>query len=219
MKSIKYIFQIGFLICFLSISNNLQAQWQLTADYGMSIDAATYSPIQESILFFNAFTFKYYTLADDSVFEPYPLDAIAGLPADWEKVDASCTWNDSTVLMFNKHNYVAMNLNTLAIEGNGLWEGLPAEWDRNLDAAVNWDGSNIFFFLGGEYVSFDLEKGSFSEVDLLINWEGWPAQWQDGFTSCLNVNDGSIYFFKEDSYITYDIKAGSFLEVLPVVAE
>lgn len=187
------------------------AQWLIPNELIDQVDASVYSANQESVLFFasDVLVFNSFFQAEQNA--PISIHEIPNFPDDWNYVDAAVAMEPTKLLLFKGHEYCEFDITTLSITSLSVWEGLPTEWQGQLDAVVEWDEGNYIFFLGHEYIVYDAVNGEYGELDLIVNWEGWPQEWEDGFSSALNIGDGFVYFFKENEFLAFDLLDSEFV--------
>lgn len=188
----------------------MQSQWLIPDLLVDQVDAAVYSANQESVLFFASDILVFNSFFQEEQNDPIDVKEIPNFPKDWDHIDAAVAMEPTNLLLFNGQKYCEFDLLTLSITSQNEWQGLPQEWEGQLDAVVEWDNDNFLFFLGHEYVVYDATKGEYGEIDLMINWEGWPSEWEDGFSAATNIGDGYIYFFRGNEFLAFDLNLGEF---------
>ena len=135
------------------------------------------------------------------------------LPVLRTRIDAAL-WRSShdVVYLFSGNKYVRVSRigsghdasYPRAIAGN--WPGLPASFQRGIDAAF-WRDSNgkIYLFKGSQYVrlnSVPLRMDPGYPRLIAGNWPGWPSTFTQGIDAALWRNsNGRIYFFKGNQYV------------------
>ena len=83
------------------------------------------------------------------------------------------------------------------------WEGLPADWASDIDAALMRDNGKIYLFKGNRYVRIgnDSTMDSGYPKSIASNWQGLPAAFNNGIDAALMRDNGKIYFFKGSQYV------------------
>ena len=96
----------------------------------------------------------------------------------------------------------------LSISGN--WPGLA---DQAPDAGVHLGFGKSYFFVGGQYVRYELGSNAAEgvEADYLPpntpfqTAQSWPGLGSDPLDAAVNWGTGKIYFFRGSQYLRYDI--------------
>lgn len=81
--------------------------------------------------------------------------------------------------------------------------GWPAQFHRNVDAAVNWGNGHIYIFKGPEYIGVDAKTYAMQPgypKRIADEW-AWPAAFQGGIDAAVNWGNGNVYIFKGGEYI------------------
>jgi hypothetical protein len=94
-----------------------------------------------------------------------------------------------------------------ATEISNNWPALPAEFQSNLDAIVNWGDGHAYFFKANRYLRYDIDADvvDVAATEISNNWPALPAEFQSGLQSIVHWGDGHVYFFKANRYLRYDI--------------
>ncbi|MCX7635727.1 MAG: hemopexin repeat-containing protein [Syntrophales bacterium] len=133
-----------------------------------------------------------------------------GLP--WTDFDAVLNWGGGIACFFKGGEFVRYDMRKDRAEPNKpmkineqSWPGLV--WTDGIDAAVNWGNGKIYFFKGGEYIRYDIQKNRADHgYPKPINPHTWPGLiWTDGIDDVVNWGNGKVYFFRGNEYIRYDI--------------
>jgi len=135
-----------------------------------------------------------------------------------QKIDAAVNYHNQQILFFQGSFYQSMDIKTGQLSGQWKpWPGLPANWNNQLDAIVNWAQNTFVFFKGLEFSIYDASKEQYVQQGNVSTWQGWPAHWNDGFNATLNI-DGIIYFFRGGEIIAFNQQTKKFTSASPVTA-
>jgi hypothetical protein len=191
-------------------------------DGANNIDAAFCDSKGEKYYFFKGIQYIRYYIKKREVDKGYP--KIISFPLRWKGLedfkdgagnfDSILKSNDSKKYYFFKGDeYIRYDIEKeKADKGypkkiNENWIGLNSfnRKSTKIDTViVNSDNTKYYFFMGDEYISYDIEK-NFADV-------GWPGlnSFKDGASNIDTVlisNDRKkAFFFKGNQYISYDIK-------------
>jgi hypothetical protein len=153
----------------------------------------------------------------------YPLPIAGNWPGMAEagfanKVDAAVKWWNGKVYFFLGSQYLRYDIRTdkvdpgypLPIAGN--WPGMAeAGFANKVDAAVKWWNGKVYFFLGSQYVRYDIGKDKVDPGYPLPIAGNWPGMAEAGFgnqiDAIVNWGNGKVYFFLGSQYVRYDIWA------------
>jgi hypothetical protein len=85
-----------------------------------------------------------------------------------------------------------------------------------IDAAIQWNNNIIYFFNGGMYLPYNIQK-DYAEYSYpaAITGSHWPGLWSSGCDAALNYGNGKACFFKGSRYIRFDIAVGKIDEGYP----
>jgi hypothetical protein len=172
--------------------------------------------------FFRDHDYLVYDIATDSVSDgPTSIYTISGFPQDWNSVYSAVNLGNGKVMMFFAKEYLSFDIASQSVDPGypkqilGNWTGWPTDWAFP-DAAANWGNGKIYFFRGGDYLSYDQVA---DQVDpgyprpIKGNWPGWPDNWAEE-RGGLRMGDGTVVFFEGTSnsenaeFIRYDISTG-----------
>ena len=116
------------------------------------------------------------------------------------------------VYFFSGDEYVRYDRGDDAVSDGPLsiadnWHGMAvAGFDSGIDAAINLQSGNVYFFQGDQYVRYNLgqDRVDFGPAAIGAQWPGLAAVGFDSdLDAALNWGDGTAYFFKGDSYVRY----------------
>lgn len=119
---------------------------------------------------------------------------------------------DRKVYIFRDDKYVRYDIDKnesdwseSSIAGN--WPGMPAEFAKGIDAAVNWGNGKVYFFSGDKYVRYDQWDDRVDRGPLPIkgNWKKMPESFTTGIDSAVNWGDGNVYLTKGPQYVRFNI--------------
>jgi len=97
----------------------------------------------------------------------------------------------------------------------GNWPGfVETGFDVGVDTAINWGNGKIYFFLGAEYIRYDVAADRVDPGYPLPIAGNWPGI-REAFSSwiglrvfaAINWGNGKAYFFNGSRYVRYDIAA------------
>jgi hypothetical protein len=115
---------------------------------------------------------------------------------------------------FKGARYLRYNLDTDLVDVGPddiarFWPRLPAEFQSNLDAVLNWGDGHAYFFKGPRYLRYDVDNDlvDVAPVEISANWPKLRNDFQAGVDAAVNWGDGFAYFFKGRLYCRYNIDA------------
>jgi hypothetical protein len=118
------------------------------------------------------------------------------------------------VYFFSGDEYVRYDRGDDAVSDGPLsigdnWHGMAeVEFDSGIDAAINLQRGNVYFFSEDQYVRYNLDQDQvdFGPAAIADHWPGMAAAGFDrDLDAGLNWGDGTAYFFKEDMYVRYNL--------------
>jgi hypothetical protein len=97
-----------------------------------------------------------------------------------------------------------------------FWPALPAEFQSDLDAAVNWGDGHAYFFKGAGYVRYNIATDAVDvgPAPIAQFWKALPVEFQADLDAAVNWGNGKVYFFKGRGYLRYDV-ASDMVDVGP----
>ena len=145
------------------------------------------------------------------------------LPAEFQSnLDAVVNWGNGKAYFFKGDGYLRYNIATDFVDVGPVeiskhWTHLPAEFQSNLDAVVNWGNGKAYFFKGDGYLRYNIATDfvDVGPVEISKFWTHLPAEFQSNLDAVVNWGNGKAYFFKGDGYLRYNI-ATDFVDVGPV---
>ena len=136
-----------------------------------------------------------------------------GLPDAFEASIDAALWRQSNekIYLFKGAQYVRVDPTTFTVDANypkplaGNWNGLPADFQAGIDAALGHKKNNsIYMFKGDKYVKFS--NGS-STMDagypktISSNWHGLPDNFKEGIDAAFwRDSNERIYLFKNNRW-------------------
>lgn len=164
--------------------------------------------------FFKDSRYLRYSIANDRVdVSPVQVSGSWRLPAEFHSnLDAAVNWGDGHAYLFKGARYVRYNIATDRVdvgptEISRFWTRLPAEFQSNLSAAVNWGDGHAYFFKGPRYLRYNVatDMVDVGPTEISRFWTRLPAEFHSNLDSVVNWGDGHAYFFKGARYLRYDI--------------
>lgn len=138
-----------------------------------------------------------------------------GLPEDFVQSIDAAVWRDDkkALYMFKGDRYVRFSNGNTTMDRNypkamRNWKGLPARFERGIDAAV-WRGDNgkLYFFKDHEYVRYS-DPGKPIDANyprrIAGNWKDLPDDFERDVGAALwDWKRGRLYFFHGTRYVRY----------------
>jgi hypothetical protein len=127
--------------------------------------------------------------------------------------DAAVYWGFGRVYFFYGDEYLRFDIPLNAVDPEYLLPNPPRKiagnwnmpWTGGVAAAVNWGNGKVYFFLGPNYLRYDIMLDQMDDnhpKPILGNWNGiWP----DGIDAVLYQGGTKVYFFKGDEFRRYDL--------------
>jgi hypothetical protein len=126
------------------------------------------------------------------------------------------TWPNGYAYFFDGAGYVKYDMNPTH---EGVVAGYPkpiqGNWPRLFEAspiyntAVTWDNGFAYFFMGKNYVKYDINPGTEGVVagplPIKGNWPGLAERFPNGVDAAIVWPNGFAYFFKGNQYVKYDM--------------
>ena len=137
------------------------------------------------------------------------------LPAEFQSdLDATINWGDGHAYFFKRDRYLRYVIDADAVdvgptEISRFWPALPAEFQSDLDATINWGDGHAYFFKRDRYLRYviDADAVDVGPTEISRFWPALPAEFQSDLDATINWGDGHAYFFKRDRYLRYVIDA------------
>jgi hypothetical protein len=102
---------------------------------------------------------------------------------------------------------IATNLvNVGPVEISRFWTRLPAEFQNDIDAAVNSGNGHVYFFKGGGYVRYNIATDMVDVGPVAISrfWN-LPPEFQTNIDAAVSWNTDHVYLFKGAGYVRYNM--------------
>jgi N-acetyl-anhydromuramyl-L-alanine amidase AmpD len=176
----------------------IASQWHLPPAFQSDLDAAV-NWGNGKVYFFKGPNYLRYNIATDRVDVPptpiYP--AWPTLPPKFrDGVHAAVNWGNGKVYFFKDGDYVRYDIASDAVDVGPTaiasgWPALPAAFQSNLDAAVNWGNGKVYFFKGTDYVRYDIaqDRPDFAPMAIAQGWPALPAAFQRDLQTAVNWTD------------------------------
>jgi hypothetical protein len=163
--------------------------------------------------FFSGAQYLRYDVARDRVdVNPRAIAGAWRLPERFQShLDASVNWGEGHAYLFKGADYVRYNIATdrvdvgpIAIAAN--WTRLPARFQSNLDAAVNWGNGYAYFFKDDSYLGYHIANDvvDVGPETIARGWPTLPAHFRNNLDAVVNWGNGRAYFFKGTDYVRMD---------------
>lgn len=131
-------------------------------------------------------------------------------------ISGAISYDKTTVLLFKGNVYLPVDKENLTAKGAvGAWNGWPAFWNNDIDAAMEWPDGNYVFIKGLQYVSYDPKTGKTSGTAQLSSWPGWPTSWSGSIDAAFNGGDGFLYFMRKGQILVMDANTKRFAPGYP----
>ena len=177
--------------------------------------------------FFNGNQYSRYDVGTAKIGDGYPLTISGnfanGWPQSWSSIDAAANIGAEKVYFFKGNQYLRYDTKSgkvdngypLAIQGN-FCNNWPSGW-ANVDAAVNLENGNIYFFRGRDYIRYNIQTAKATAPAAIAgnfakSWPDWPS-----VDAAVNYGNGNVYFFRGDEYFRYKIDGATVSEPQKVV--
>ncbi|WP_408952889.1 hemopexin repeat-containing protein [Lysobacter sp. Hz 25] len=162
-----------------------------------------------------------YDIAADRVVSGYPQPIATNWPGletfagGARNLDAAVDAGNGEVYFFKDAQYVRYDLAAGAVDAGypapiaGRWPGLEkfAGGARDLDAALFFSRSKLYFFKGDQYIRYNLDSDrADSYYPAYLSESTWPnsGYWPAHWSGALNFASGKSYVFKPGEYLRYD---------------
>ncbi|WP_198653900.1 phage tail tip lysozyme [Actinocorallia populi] len=120
--------------------------------------------------------------------------------------------SDGHAYFFKKNRYLRYNIANDAVDVGpteiaNFWPALPAEFQANLDATINWGDGHAYFFKKNRYLRYNIANDAVDvgPTEIANFWPALPAEFQANLDATINWGDGHAYFFKKNRYLRYNI--------------
>ncbi len=94
---------------------------------------------------------------------------------------------------FKSNRYLRYNIDTDLvdvgpIEISTYWTNLPAEFQSDLDAVVNWGDGHAYFFKSNRYVRYNIDTDlvDVGPIEISTYWTNLPAEFQSDLDAVVN---------------------------------
>jgi hypothetical protein len=120
--------------------------------------------------------------------------------------------SDRLAYFFKADRYLRYNIDDDSVDVGpteiaNFWPALPAEFQEDLDATVNWGDGHAYFFKADRYMRYNIATDAVDvgPTEIANFWPALPAEFQEDLDAIVNWGDGHAYFFKADRYLRYNI--------------
>ncbi|HOZ79881.1 MAG TPA: MAC/perforin domain-containing protein [Ferruginibacter sp.] len=193
-------------------------KWALSNPYLSRIDAA-YPFNEDYITLISNRSIVYMPIVESPNVAPLTALLPGNLfPAEYNSkpLSGAISYDKKTVLLFKGNVYLPVDKETLTATGAvGAWNGWPAFWNNDIDAAMEWPDGNYVFIKGLQYVSYDPRSGKTSGTAQLNSWPGWPTSWSGSIDAAFNGGDGYLYFIRKGNILVMDASTKRFVPGYP----
>lgn len=174
---------------------------------------------------FHPSTYLRYNVGQDKVDLGYPRSiagnwpgvAEAGFAADYG-IFGAARWGNGREYLFHKDQYLLYDVSSNQVDQGyprliaGNWPGMAeAGFVNKVDAAVKWWNGKVYFFLGNQYLRYDIGADKVDSGYPLPIAGNWPGMAEAGFANKVDAAvkwwNGKVYFFSGNQYLRYDIGA------------
>jgi uncharacterized protein YneR len=145
------------------------------------------------VYFFFGDQYLRYDIEADRVDPEYPRPVAKNWPGMVEagfasKVDAAVNWGNGKVYFFLGDKYLRYDIGADSVDPGyplpiaGNWPGMAeAGFANKVDAVVNWGNGKVYFFLGDQYISYDIFADHVDPAYPRAIAEDWPGLTDAGF--------------------------------------
>jgi hypothetical protein len=97
-------------------------------------------------------------------------------------------------------------VNVGPVEISRFWTHLPAEFQSDIDAAVNSGNGHVYFFKGAGYVRYNIATDMVDVGPVAISrfWN-LPPEFQSNIDAAVSWNTDHVYLFKGAGYVRYNM--------------
>ena len=172
----------------------ISRSWHLPTEFQSNIDAAV-NWGDGHVYFFKGAGYVRYNIATDLVdVGPVEISRFwTHLPKEFQaNIGAAVNWGDGHAYFFKGAGYLRYNIETDLVdvgptEISRFWKELPAEFQSDLDAVVNWGNGHAYFFKGNRYLRYDIPKKvvDVKPIEISANWN-LPAEFQSNVRAVVN---------------------------------
>lgn len=148
--------------------------------------------------FFGGSRYVRYNIVTDQVdVGPAVIRRLWHFPAGFDRdFDAAVNWGNGLAYFFRGSRYVRYNIATNRVDVgpaaiSRFWTHLPAEFQRDLDAAVNWGNGKTYFFKGSRYLRYDIatDHVDVGPTAIARYWPSLPPSLQQRVDAAVNWTD------------------------------
>ena len=187
----------------------------LQAEQARSAPATCPAPAGSACAYlFQAARYLRYNITTDRVdVDPRAIAGAWRVPDRFQSnLDAAVNWGEGHAYLFRGADYVRYNIATdrvdvgpIAISAN--WPRLPARFQSNLNAAVNWGNGYAYFFKEDSYLGYHIVNDVVDVGPELIarGWPTLPSFFHTNLDAVVNWGNGRVYFFKGADYVRMDV--------------
>jgi N-acetylmuramoyl-L-alanine amidase/Hemopexin len=128
-------------------------------------------------------------------------------------LDAAVNWGEGHAYLFKGADYLRYNIATDQVDVNPIaiatnWTKLPARFQSNINAAVNWGNGYAYFFKDDSYLGYNIANDvvDVGPEPIARGWPALPSHFHTNLDSVVNWGNGRAYFFKGADYVRMDME-------------
>lgn len=211
----------SFLAVVISVPCPLEAQanWELDQVITDNLTASVHFSTLGYTGFILGTEIQYQPTGEGEVINS-DLSEFEGFPRELDNITAAAIWDEENIILFNNDICTFLQLDGLDayFSEAQIFPDLPENWGGRIDAAVNWGGDHIALFAANQYVFYDVNTETMSDVSLVDEWEGWPSSWTHGIDAASYLMDDNLFFFRNGQVLTYSLTEQAFSRPVSIKA-